>query len=152
MAKGKYKRWLTAEGLALLKGWARDGLTDEQIAENMGIGRSTLYEWKGRYTDIADALKEGKEVADRHVENALYKRALGYEYDETTQELGEDGELVVTKVVTKQERPDVVAQVFWLKNRKPQEWRKPGPLEEEKLKLDKRIVDIREEDQRTRGW
>lgn len=83
MAKGKYHYWLTEEGLTRLRGWATDGLTDEQIAENIGIHTATIYDWKKRYSEFADALKKGKDVADREVENALYKRALGYEYVET---------------------------------------------------------------------
>lgn len=62
MAKGKYHEWLTPEGLALLEGWARDGLTDEQIADNMGIKRATLYEWKKRYPDISDTLKKARKL------------------------------------------------------------------------------------------
>ena len=57
MAKGKYEYWLTKEGLMLLEGWARDGLTDEQIANNCGITASTLYDWKKRFTEISDTLK-----------------------------------------------------------------------------------------------
>ena len=78
MAKGKYKKWLEKENLILLEGWARDGLTDQQIAHNMGISTATLYEWKKTYPDILEALKKGKEVVDRYVENALLKKALGY--------------------------------------------------------------------------
>ena len=78
MAKGKYQEWLTPEGLLKIEGWARDGLTDEQIAEKIKITPSTLYEWKKRYSEISEALKKGKEVVDRQVENALLKRALGY--------------------------------------------------------------------------
>lgn len=100
----------------------RDGLTDKQIADNIGIRRPTLYDWKKKYSDISDALKRGKEVIDRQVENALLKRALGYEYVETTKELTDLG-LTVTKQVTKQVAPDTTAQIFWLKNRKPHEWR-----------------------------
>ena len=122
MAKGKYEYWLTPEGLLKLEGWARDGLTDEQIAYNMGICRDTLIQWKKRYSDISDTLKKGKEVVDRQVENALLKRALGYKYTEVTKELTENG-LVVTKEVTKEVVPDTTAQIFWLKNRKPNEWR-----------------------------
>lgn len=118
MAKGKYEQWLTPEGLLKIQGWARDGLTDEQIAHNMGVTRSTLNNWKIRFPDILDALKEGKEVVDRLVENALLKRALGYEYDEITYELG-----IETKRVTRQVVPDTTAQIFWLKNRKPDKWR-----------------------------
>ena len=120
----KYNDWLTPEGLLKIEGWARDGLTNEQIAENMGVDRSTLYEWQKTYSDFSDALKRGKEVVDRQVENALLKRALGYSYKEVTRELNtETGNLVVTKEVTKEVAPDTTAQIFWLKNRKPKEWR-----------------------------
>ena len=74
MAKGKYAYWLTEEGLTLLEGWARRGLTDEQIAKNMGIRRETLYAWKAKYSNISNALKKGKEVVDIEVENALLKK------------------------------------------------------------------------------
>ena len=123
MASGKYQEWLTKEGLLKIEGWARDGLTDEQIAHNMGIAYSTLKVWKEKYSAISASLKRGKEVVDREVENALLKRALGYTYNEVTQEADELGDLSVTKVVTKQVSPDVTAQIFWLKNRKPAEWR-----------------------------
>ncbi len=86
MAKGKYEYWLTQEGVILLEGWARDGLTDEQIAQCMGIVPSTLYEWKKKHSEISEALKKGKAVIDRQVENALLKRALGYSYTEVTKE------------------------------------------------------------------
>ena len=67
----KYEYWLTPEGLLLLEGWARDGLTDEQISNNIGISRSTLAEWKKKYEDISDTLKKGKEVVDIQVELSL---------------------------------------------------------------------------------
>ncbi|AKO92695.1 transposase [Priestia filamentosa] len=134
MAKGKYEKWLTEEGLVLLEGWARDGLTDEQIAYNVGISRSTLNEWKKRYSDISDALKRGKEVVDLQVENALLKRALGYEYEEITEESqwnkeAKQYELVVTKRVKKRQAPDTTAQIFWLKNRRPDKWRDKQDVE-----------------------
>ncbi|WP_353986594.1 HNH endonuclease [Lactiplantibacillus plantarum] len=90
MAKGKYTEWLTPESLIVLEGWARDGLTDAQIAQKIGIRRPTLYDWKKKYPDISDALKKGKEVIDRQVENALLKKALGYTVTETTRELIDD--------------------------------------------------------------
>jgi hypothetical protein len=120
----KYEEWLTPEGLLLIEGWARDGLTDEQIAHNIGISRKTLSEWKVKYSDISDTLKKGKEVIDRQVENALLKRALGYSYTEVTREGG-----VITKEVTKEVHPDTTAQIFWLKNRKPSEWRDKQQIE-----------------------
>ena len=96
MAKGVYKEWLEKDNLLLLQGWARDGLTDEQIAYNMGISTTTLYEWKNKYAEIADTLKKTKEVVDRAVENALYKKAI---------------------------EGDTTAMIFWLKNRRPNDWR-----------------------------
>lgn len=96
MAKSKAEYWLTEDGLILLKGWARDGLTDEQIAHNCGISTTTLYNWKNKHIEIFEALKKGKEVVDYQVENALLKKAL----------VG-----------------DTTAQIFWLKNRRPDKWR-----------------------------
>lgn len=118
MALGKINEWLEKDKLILLEGWARDGLTDEQIAKNIGINRTTLYDWKKKEVNIADALKKGKEVIDFEVENALLKRALGYEYEEETYENG-----ILTKKVKKQVPPDTTAQIFWLKNRKKEQWR-----------------------------
>ena len=143
MAKGKYREWIEPEGLLKIEGWARDGLIEEQIAKNMGISVSTINEWKNRFPEIKEALKKGKEVVDREVENALLKRALGYEYEEVTEKY-EMGELTETKVTKKQVVPDTTAQIFWLKNRKPREWRdkvvnavQVEPNEETKKELSK---------------
>lgn len=135
MAKGKYEYWLTPEGLLKIEGWARDGLTDEQIAKNIGISRSTLNVWKDRYSDISDALKKGKDVIDRQVENALLRRALGYEYEEVKEKF-EDGEITERTVTKKEVVPDTTAQIFWLKNRKPDKWR-DKPAYEDTSELDK---------------
>lgn len=122
MAKGKYQEWLEPEGLLKIEGWARDGLTDEQIAHNMGISTSTLYEWKNAHSEISETLKRGKEVIDRQVENALLKRALGYEYEEIAEKF-EGGVLTERKITKKQVVPDTTAQIFWLKNRKAKDWK-----------------------------
>lgn len=135
MAKGKYADWLTPEGLLKIEGWARDGLTDEQIAKNIGISRSTLNVWKDRYSDISDALKKGKDIIDRQVENALLKRALGYEYEEVKEKF-EDGVITERTVTKKEVVPDTTAQIFWLKNRKPDKWR-DKPAYEDTSELDK---------------
>lgn len=122
MAKGKYEYWLTDEGLLRIAGWARDGLIDSQIAKNMGVAYSTLREWVKKFPALSAVIKESKEVVDREVENALLKRALGYTHTETKtkKEAG-----VITEVTTtvKEIVPDVTAQIFWLKNRKPETWR-----------------------------
>ena len=67
MAKGKYEKWLTQESLLIIQGWARDGLTDEQIAHNIGISKVTFYDWKKKYPNFSNAIKRSKEVADRGV-------------------------------------------------------------------------------------
>ena len=123
----KINEWLENDKLILLEGWAKNGLTDEQIAKNIGINRTTLYDWKKKEVNIADALKKGKEVVDFEVENALLKRALGYEYEEETYENG-----ILTKKVKKQVPPDTTAQIFWLKNRKPNNWKDRVETDEDK--------------------
>lgn len=128
MARGKYTDWLETDGLARLEAWARDGLTMEQIAHNCGCALSTLSEWKTRFPEISDALKRGSEVVDIQVENALLRRALGYEYTEEMREESEGG--VKVRRTTKFVPPDVTAQIFWLKNRRPEAWRdKPAPVD-----------------------
>ena len=91
----KYNDWITEEGLLKIEGWARDGLTDEQIAKNMDVSRSTLNKWKKDFSDISDTLKRGKEVVDRQVENALFKSAVGYEYTERTAKVVDRDEDVI---------------------------------------------------------
>ena len=124
----KYTQWLEPDGLLMIEGWAREGYTDEQISEAMGIHPGTFYAWLKKYNEIREALKRGKAPVDRMVENALLKRALGYEYTEVTKERILDRKtgqykLTVTKETVKKVPPDVVAQIFWLKNRRPDLWR-----------------------------
>lgn len=133
MAKSKYETNVK-DKLLLVEAWARNGLTDEQIAKNLDISKDSFYKYKKKHTDFSDSLKRGKEVIDFEVENALLKRALGYKYNEVTKELCKDKEtgeetLVITKIVTKEVAPDTTAQIFWLKNRKPLEWRDKRDVE-----------------------
>lgn len=132
--RGKYEDWLTEDGLLKVQGWARDGLSNEQIAHNMGVSAKTLCEWQNRFGEFRNAIKKGKEVVDREVENALLKRAMGYETVEEVKEPVEDKdtgltEMRVTKRVKKQIAPDVTAQIFWLKNRKPDDFRDKRDVE-----------------------
>lgn len=134
MANAKYKDWLKPDKLILLEGWARDGLTDEQIAHNMGISRKTLAIWKKEYSDIGDTLKKGKEVVDYEVENALLDKALGItkiikKPIKLKEVIYDNGKRVSEKehVEYADEEiyipPDTTAQIFWLKNRRPDKWR-----------------------------
>lgn len=119
--------WLEKDNLTRIEGWARDGLTDKQIAnDKIGIAENTFCAWKNKHSEILEALKKGKAPVDIEVENALLKRALGYEYEEVTTEKRElpDGKIEKhIKKVTKAVIPDTTAQIFWLKNRRPDKWR-----------------------------
>ena len=134
--KGKYHEWITEQGLGIVAGWKRNGLTDEQIAKNIGVRRETIYDWAKRFPDFSNAIKTGREQADLQVENALFKRAVGYFYDEVKEEYetkrGSDGserEHLKKRTVTRKEVvPEVTAQIFWLKNRASNRWRNDDRL------------------------
>lgn len=137
--KSKYQDWLTEGGLARLGGWAREGLTDEEISKKVGISRSTLSQWKKKYEVIADTLKKGKEVVDMQVEDSLLRRALGFDYEETETLITEDANGNQTKRVKKYKKhalPDTTAIIYWLKNRKPDQWRNITSLDREKASLE----------------
>lgn len=123
---GKYTEWLTDDGLLRIEGWARDGLIDAQIAKNMGIAYSTFKEWVNRFPALSAALKRGKAPVDIEVENALLKRAKGYKYVETVTEIYKDADGVERRHIRNIEKevpPDSTAIIYWLRNRKPQQWR-----------------------------
>lgn len=130
---GLYEKWLEEDNLLLLEAWARDGLTDEQIAKNIGIASKTLYRWKNKYSQISHSLKKGKEIIDYETENALLKRAIGYEVEEVKTYIEDTGSGKKKKIekTIKHVPADVTACIFWLKNRKPQEWRGKQKVENE---------------------
>lgn len=141
MANGKYEYWLSPDGLTRLEAYARDGLTDELIAGKMGITTSTYYEWKKKFAELSEALKRGKEIVDVEVENALYKKTKGYnvqlvktfktkhiKYDKAGRKASED-EILEQGIDEIHVPADTTAQIFWLKNRKPAEWRDKQEVE-----------------------
>lgn len=151
MAASKFNDWKTEEGLILIEGWARDGLSEREIAHNIGVTQDTFISWKKKCPEITAYLKKGREVADRIVENSLFKRANGFEYSETTEERvlnPKTGkfEMVVTKKVNKVVLPDTTAEIFWLKNRKPDVWRDRREVDSTEAieKLDSILAGIRE--------
>jgi len=130
----KSDNWLTKESLEKIFNWSKSGLTDEQIAKNMGISKSTFYNWQKEYPEFLESIKKGKEISDRHVENALFKNATGHDYVEEVVANRKtvkykDGKRVseVTEPVAVQVKkfkpPETTAQIFWLKNRKSSEWK-----------------------------
>lgn len=120
MAKSKWED--IKEKLTLVEGWARDGLTNEQIAHNLGISTALLYKYQKEHIEFLETLKKGKEVIDYQVENALLKNAL---------------------------EGNVTAQIYWLNNRKPKQWKnkrdKDESNNEEISKVEQVLIKIREE-------
>lgn len=119
----KYDYWMTDEGLEIIAGWARRGLTDADISHNIGISVRTLIDWKRKYPAINACLKNSKDLADTIVENALFRKATGYKTKEVSYKADSDGNLVPVSAVEKDVPPDTTAQIFWLKNRRPDLWR-----------------------------
>lgn len=138
----KYTYWLTEEGLLLIEGWARDGLTDKQISKNIGISESTLNDWKKKFPEFSESLKQSKEIADRQVENALHKTALGFYYEEDM--VTNQGDVVRVK---KYSKPNTTAQIFWLKNRKPADWRDKQEIEQTNTNIEVRVGEWDADDQ-----
>jgi transcriptional regulator with XRE-family HTH domain len=110
--------------LHLIEGWARNGLTLEQIASNLGISVPSLIKYREQHVELFEALKSGKDEADIEVENALYKAATGYYYEEET--VTPSGRKVT---VRRYEKPNTTAMIFWLKNRKREVWRDKQDIE-----------------------
>ncbi len=132
MAKGKWQKWVTKNGLLQIGAWARNGLTDEDIAHNIGINVATLYDWKKKHPEISEALNINKAVADIIVENALFKKAVGCTVKETIKSTIKNPDGTVTETTTEKTRelpPDTTAGIFWLKNRKPKDWRDKQEVE-----------------------
>lgn len=120
------KDWIDENHLILLEGWARDGYSYIDIANKIGISNSTLIKWREKYPEIAEALKNGREIVDYKVENALLKSALGYTTKETKVTVLMRGSKVVektTETLTKEQAPNVLAIQTWLYNRLPDKWK-----------------------------
>lgn len=123
MAKGKYEKWITEDGLLLLKGWARDGLTDEEIARKMHISPSTFYDWQKKYSEISEAIKKGREPVNVVLEDTAIERATTWRtVKEVTKEPRLDRqtgkvEMAVVREVEKRVPPDSTLLIFLMKNR-----------------------------------
>ena len=121
MGKSKFEE--IKEKFPLIEGWAKEGLTDEQISRNLGISKVTFYKYKASCSELSELLKRSKEVVDYEVENALYKSAIA---------------------------GNVSAMIFWLKNRRPDKWKdKKEPMEVElmrkELQLRERKLELEEQ-------
>ena len=140
MARSRWEE--VKEKLLLVEKWARDGLSEEQIAKNLGISCSTLNNYKVNHVEIIQALKRGKVVLITEVENALIKKALGFEYIETKVSRRKDGGVVTESVekTTKYSPPDTGACALVLKNKDKEHW-SDNP---NRVDTDKRLADLQE--------
>lgn len=103
------------------------GATDAQLADFFEVSVSTINLWKVEHAAFSESVKLAKDAADSKVEQSLYQRAMGYEHDETDIRVV-DKEIVMTPI-RKIYPPDTTAAIFWLKNRKPAEWRETKAVE-----------------------
>lgn len=127
MAKSKYEEYIKPR-LDEITFWKRNGNTDEEVAEALGISRQSLYNYQNKHEELKLALKEGKEKACAIIENTLFKRALGYEYEETFKELVKDEktgdeEYKVVKINKKSVPPSDSLLQFLSKNWMPDRYK-----------------------------
>lgn len=140
--RGKVQQWLTDDGLMELAAWARDGVTYDQMAKNIGCASSTFKEWRRKYPAISAALARTCARADIEVENALFRSATGYtvklvkqfklKYSYVDEETGRtlEGERLVEACEDMHVPANVAAQKFWLMNRRPETWKEKQPAED----------------------
>lgn len=135
VARQKWEEWAKSEDrLVVLAAWARAGLTDEEIAKKIGVSRSTLAEWKKKHESIRNALADNGEIADRKVEHSLFRMTQGFSvpvrkafkvkrtgYDEQGRKV--EHEEIETGEEDVYIKPDIKAITFWLKNKRPQDWK-----------------------------
>jgi hypothetical protein len=119
----KYKEEFAQQAAKLCK----LGATDAQLADFFEVAVSTVALWKVQHKEFSDAIKVPKAEADERVEQSLYRRALGYEHDEVDIRVV-GGEIMKTPI-RKYYPPDTTAAIFWLKNRKPTDWRDKQEME-----------------------
>lgn len=130
--KGKYAEWLKPENLILIQGWRRDGLSDAQIAKNIGINVATIYDWCNKYSEFSNAYKKGSEVSSYEVENAAYKSALGHYVEEIEiieTDSDKDGHTVTKKKHRRYIPPNSAMIIFILKNRLSDKWKDTRTIE-----------------------
>ncbi len=97
------------------------GAIDKDLADFFGVNIDTIAEWKNKHPSFSESLKEGKDHADARVQQSLYHRAIGYEHPDVDIKMYK-GSIIKTDII-KHYPPDTVAAIFWLKNRKKDEWR-----------------------------
>jgi hypothetical protein len=125
---GRKSKWELLEmddKIILVEGWIRDGHTEKSICETLGVSHNTWNEWKNNPTkkEFREAIKKGREMVLRLTENALYKKAWGYEVEEVEVFKDADGNIINEKTKTKHIAPDTTSIIFALKNLEPDKWK-----------------------------
>jgi len=128
------------------------GLTDQQVADGIGVDQSTLTNWKKKYPKFFASLKDWKDEADRKVEKSLYERACGFTHPETKVQYiqGHDGEEGKWESIDLEKHypPDATSMIFWLKNRHPDRWRDKQELTGDmNLNIVRKVYDEKEEEE-----
>ena len=118
------------EFVAQAKKLAELGATDKEMASFFEVTLSTLYLWKNTHPEFSESLKIGKEVADSRVERSLYQKAIGYEQDDVKIFMPAGADEPVYAPFIAKVAPDTTAAIFWLKNRKPAQWREKTEVEQ----------------------
>lgn len=124
--KGKYAEWITEDGLLMVKGWARDGLSNVQIADRIGISQSTMTDWMNRFPAFLAAIKNGRAPVVEKIEDAFYAKCEWQEYEETREEITKYANGTEVKKIVRVRHPvppDTAAMIFALKNLKSWKWR-----------------------------
>jgi len=119
----------TKEIKLLVKYMLEHGATDKEVAKELGVTDRTFYNWRNEYPTFFQSLRDWKIVADEQVEVSLYQRAKGYTVEEEKVFCDTKTGKITTKIVKKHFPPDPTSMVFWLKNRKPKDWRDKREVE-----------------------
>ena len=115
------------EYIPIIKLLAEKGCTDQEMATAIGVTEQTFNNWKKSQPEFFESLKEAKEIADKRVERSLYERAIGYTHPE--EKIFNNNGAIIRANTHKHYPPDPTSMIFWLKNRKPKEWRDKQELE-----------------------
>lgn len=149
MARGKYEDWLTEDGLTRIRGWARDGATNKDIAHNIGISYTTLKDWIKKYPSFSASIKKGREPVLVKLEDNMLSRTNWRQVEEETEEIFVDSngkKSKKKKTVKKWIPPDTAMMIFLAKNYMPDKY-KDKPIERAEEFEDDGLLDAIKESQ-----
>lgn len=145
MARGKYQEWIKPDGLLQIESWASMGLLNKEIASNMGVKEGTLNNWCLKYSEISEALKKGRKPVVRELENAIFKKAKGFEYEETDIYIDPSSDGQKVEKIIKHKRyaqPDGSTLMFLLKNYAPEKYRNYNELTKRQIEAEIKKIEI----------